>query len=260
MRSRAAPETSNTNSASPASYHSPSGVICPVETIRSMRKFFCSISVSNVSLAAMPDGSPSRKFPELIMTECNTSLGASDGRHFTHRVHAMHGRILIQRGLELQRIDHRHLNTRPGRPRHKDEGRDPAIGRKRQLFELLFVRHHPVIAERKLTIDALQVEGSMEADNLIGRPHRHLGPPSNPRDGRVRSRWLLGRLAGLFRSSRAIVKISSERLPSVSIPTRFSSALASSTSRPIFGNGSLELSSTVIRMGSVAPLGYAPAW
>jgi len=35
---------------------------------------------------------------------------------------------------------------------------------------------------------------------------------------------------GLFRSSRAIFKISSGRLPSVSIPRRFSSVLASSTS------------------------------
>ena len=35
---------------------------------------------------------------------------------------------------------------------------------------------------------------------------------------------------GLFRSSRAIFNISSGRLPSVSIPTRFSSVLASSTS------------------------------
>jgi hypothetical protein len=38
------------------------------------------------------------------------------------------------------------------------------------------------------------------------------------------------RPAGLFLSSRAIFKSSSERLPSVSIPRRFSSALASATS------------------------------
>src|SRR5262245_60588168 len=65
MRRRAAPATSSTNSSSSWSNHSPSGVACPAETIRSMRSPSPRQSVSVSSAASGPAGRPRPRFPAL---------------------------------------------------------------------------------------------------------------------------------------------------------------------------------------------------
>ena len=63
MRRRAAPATSSANSSSSWSYHSSSGVACPVETIRSMRSPGRRQSDSVSSAASGPAGRPRPRFP-----------------------------------------------------------------------------------------------------------------------------------------------------------------------------------------------------